>query len=304
MPSSSPNWIADALDRLAKLPCGYHVGDPSAAEPIALAALALLGADRPDDARNHLHWLATSGQKSDGSVAPYESLQWPGWSTPLAIIVAVFASHSDAAKTLPTIDLAHAKSWLVAAEGKTLGKTPEFGHDGMLVGWPWVLGTHSWQEPTAWSVLALRSLGLSDHPRTREGVRLLIDRLLPEGGCNYGNTYVLGQKLRAQVEPTGLAMLALAGEPSDDLRIAYSLQFLTANLLSFTTPISLAYGLLGLCAHQKIPSDSAAWLESAYRQTLQREPAPLPIALLTLAAQGNDCLLLKIGNMHPRETPT
>ena len=31
--------------------------------------------------------------------------------------------------------------------------------------------------------------------RTREGVRLLRDRLLPDGGCNYGNTTVLGQTL-------------------------------------------------------------------------------------------------------------
>ena len=304
MPSSSQLWISDALDRLAKMPCGYHAGDPSAAEPIALAALALLGAGRIDEARNHLRWLATAGQKPDGSVAPYETLQWPGWPTPLAIVAAVFASQSADNKILPDIDLARAKTWLLGAKGKTLEKTPEFGHDGMLVGWPWVLGTHSWQEPTAWSVLALKALGLFDHPRTREGVRLLIDRLLPEGGCNYGNTYVLGQKLRAQVEPTGLAMLALAGEPSDDLRIPYSLQFLTTNLSASTTPISLSYGLLGLAAHHQPPAESTIWLESAYHQTINREPAALPIALLVLAAQGDDCPLMKIENSQLHETHT
>jgi hypothetical protein len=304
MPSPSPAWITDALDRLAKIPCGYHAGDPSAAEPIALAALALMGAGQFDNARSHLEWLASAGQKSDGNVAPYESLQWPGWPTSLAIIASVFVSRFADIKTFPAFDLARAKTWLLAAEGKTLEKTSEFGHDGMLVGWPWVLGTHSWQEPTAWSVLALKAIGLSDHQRTREGVRLLIDRLLPEGGCNYGNTYVLGQKLRAQVEPTGLAMMALAGDQSDDLRIPYSLQFLTANLSTSTTPIYLAYGLLGVAAHQKTPVDSSAWLELAYQRTVNREPAPLPISLLTLAGQGADCLLLKIERQQVQRIPT
>jgi hypothetical protein len=304
MPNPPPAWMTDALDHLAKMPCGYHAGDPSAAEPIALATLALIGAGRLNETRNHFDWLVSAGQKSDGNVTPFESLQWPGWPTSLAIIASVSASRLANNKTSPAFDLARATTWLFAAEGKTLEKTSEFGHDGMLVGWPWVLGTHSWQEPTAWSVLALKALGLSDHQRTREGVRLLIDRLLPEGGCNYGNTYVLGQKLRAQVEPTGLAMLALAGEQSDDLRIPYSLQFLTENLSATTTTISLAYGLLGLAAHQKTPVDSSAWLEMAYQRTVNRELAALPIALLTLASQGSDCLLLKIDRQQVQQIPT
>jgi hypothetical protein len=130
---------------------------------------------------------------------------------------------------------------------------------------------------------------------------LLIDRLLPEGGCNYGNTYVLGQKLRAQVEPTGLTMLALAGQHSDDLRIAYSLQFLSKNLSSATTPISLAYGVLGLTANHQAPVDSVSWLETAYRETIQRESGALPIALLALAAQGENCLLIKIARSKAQE---
>src|SRR5262249_35705100 len=164
---------------------------------------------------------------------------------------------------------------------------------GMLVGWPWVIGTHSWQEPTAWSVLALKFLGFATHPRTREGVRLLIDRLLPEGGCNYGNTYVLGQKLRPQIEPSGLTLLALAGEDSDDPRISRTIKYIAAAISEQTTPISLSYGLIGQNAHRRAPADAAAWLESAYARTIKREPAPLTIALLVLAAQGAECPLIK-----------
>ena len=86
------------------------------------------------------------------------------------------------------------------------------GHDTTLQGWPWVVGTHSWVEPTAINVLALRSAGQAGHPRCREAVKLLLDRQLPEGGWNYGNTTVLGHVLRPQVQPTGLALAALAGE--------------------------------------------------------------------------------------------
>ena len=290
MLSLSSNWIADALDRLAKSPAGYHVGGPTAAEPSALAALALLGAGRIDDAKPHLKWLAENQISGDGSSSPLSGLHWPGWPTPLAIIACVVAKQNLADFG---IQMGRAKQWLLSEEGKTLEKSPEFGHDGMLVGWPWVNGTHSWQEPTAWSVLALKSLGLATHPRTREGVRLLIDRLLPEGGCNYGNTYVLGQKLRPQVEPSGLTLLALAGEDSDDPRISRTIKYVASAISEPTTPISLGYGLVGLTAHRRAPADAAAWLESAYAHTIKRESSSLPIALLVLAAQGDDCPLIK-----------
>ena len=38
-----------------------------------------------------------------------------------------------------------------------------------LIGWPWAENNFSWTEPTVWSCLALRRLGLGDHQRVREG---------------------------------------------------------------------------------------------------------------------------------------
>jgi hypothetical protein len=289
MQPSAVSWISEALDRLAKR-ASYQSGGPIATEPSALAALALIGAGRNNDSQPHLRWLAQSQIAAGGSVPPYSGLARPGWPTPLAILAAA-AAHT--AGSDPVLSIDQAKNWLLSTEGKTLKQTPEFGHDGMLVGWPWALETHSWQEPTAWSVLALKSLDLADHPRTREGVRLLIDRLLPNGGCNYGNTYVLGQRLRAHVEPSGLTLVALAGETADDPRIPATIGYVASALSDHTTPISLSYGLLGLTAHHRTPASADAWLEAAYTRAIKREPSALTIALLVLAAQGEDCLLIK-----------
>jgi hypothetical protein len=137
-------------------------------------------------------------------------------------------------------------------------------------------------------VLAIKSVGRGDHPRAREAVRLLIDRLLPEGGCNYGNTVVMDQVLRPHLEPTGLAMLALAGEADTTGRIAKSLDYLARELSLRTAAASLAYGLMGLAAHDRLPVNAGSWLEAAYRRTAAHEAAPYRLALVALAALGAD----------------
>jgi hypothetical protein len=284
------SWDDEAIERLSSAgPCGYSADGPPSAEPTALAAIALLGAGRGDKAKPHLQWLADNQINPGGSVPPLPGLGWPGWTTPLAIVAAVT---SNAQSGESNFRLSEAKQWLLSAEGKKLENVREIGHDGTLIGWPWVLGTHSWQEPTAWSVLALKSLGLAAHARTREGVRLLVDRLLPTGGCNYGNTYVLGQRLRAHLEPSGLALMALAGESSDDPRIPATIGYVAAALSDETTPVSLSYGLMGLTAHRQAPASAAAWLAAAYARTIKRQASPLTSALLVLAAQGEDCPLI------------
>ena len=284
--------MSDALELLRHAPCGYRDGSTPAAEPTALAALALLGANRFGDAQPHLQWLSAH-QAHDGCVPPLGDLNQPGWPTPLAIVAFAAANHDNATATV-NFDTEAAKRYLLSISGKTLEPSPQYGHNGQLVGWPWVDGTHSWQEPTATAVLALKSIGLWDHPRTREGVRLLIDRLLVTGGCNYGNTVVLGQKLRPHVEPTGIALVAIAGEKSDDPRVDRSVQYLLGALNNETTPISLSYGLLGLAAHDHFPDQASNWLEAAFRHVKYKQPSPLDVALLVLAAQGSECPLITL----------
>ena len=177
--------------------------------------------------------------------------------------------------------------------GETSERQEYTGHDTMLVGWPWVVGTHSWVEPTAMSVLALRATGLGKHPRAREAVRLLEDRLLSTGGCNYGNTIVLGQTLRPHVEPTGAAMMALGGEPDRSGRMSRAIAYLESTLGPTTTPASLAYGLLGLAAHGRVPSQAAAWLAACTAQSLRRQSS-LELALLGLAVLEAACPLVTL----------
>jgi hypothetical protein len=172
-------------------------------------------------------------------------------------------------------------------------QTSEMGHNTQLVGWSWAEGTHSWIEPTAFHILALKASGHLDDPRTREGVTLLLDRQLPSGGCNYGNTSVLGQMLRPHVQPTGIALLALVGEQDQGNRIAKSVAWLKKATSKETTPASLAWGLLGLAAHGVKMPDAPKWMEAAVNHVHSHDGSPHKLALLTLASVGPKTLTPK-----------
>ena len=128
------------------------------------------------------------------------------------------------------------------------------GHDATLQGWPWVDGTYSWMEPTAINVLALRSADQAAHSRCREATKMLLDRQLPEGGWNYGNTTVLGHVLRPHIQSTGLALAALADETAIRPKVSRSVEWLEHALSAntTTTPRSVI-ALLGLLEHRVWP---------------------------------------------------
>lgn len=293
-------WIDELSARLAEqLPCGYQPTGPASTEPTALAALALLSGGRHGAALKALAWLADR-QAADGSVGPTATQPAPQWATGWSLLAALAVRQSAeltggfASTTTRSFDIDRAIIWLLEEKGKGQPRTSDVGHDVSLVGWPWVNGTHSWVEPTAISVLALKAAGDGKHPRVRQAVLLLTDRLLSGGGCNYGNTIVLGQELRPHVQPSGLAMLALAGESDVNGRIARTLDYLTTELSPSTTSASLAFGLLGLAAHGRLPANWLAWLEAAYRRTIARDAAAYPLALIALAAHGANSPLITL----------
>ena len=285
--------IDDILNDLAAGPCwAYRADGPVAAEPMALAALALCGHGRISDAWRACQRLALLAA-ADGSVGVSASEATPCWPTSLAIAAWNAASrHADSALPTQWRDAAQrGVEWLLSAGGDVQPRNPDLGHDTTLRGWPWVLGTHSWVEPTALAVMALKSAGLGEHPRVREAVNLLVDRLLPEGGCNYGNTTVLGQTLRPHVAPSGLALAALRGERDDGGQIERTIAYLQRTLNRQTTSLSLAYGLIGLAAHDRLPAAADAWLASAAARG-GREATPFKRALVALAILKTDCPLL------------
>lgn len=108
-------------------------------------------------------------------------------------------------------------------------------------------GTHSWVEPTAIAVLALRANGHADHPRVSEAVRMLMDRRLGHGGWNYGNTVVFGAELKPMPDATGMALAALQGMVSRD-DIQSGLDYLVSEFDQCLTPQTFAWGRLGLAA--------------------------------------------------------
>ena len=282
------------ITQLAESPvCGYLAQDTGATEPTALVALALAAHGQRDAARQAADWLAVT-QATDGSVSVRRNTDGPRWPTSLSVLAwhvvdrVAFAERIDRAVT-----------WMLSIRGKTQARSSEIHHDSTLAAWPWVVGTHAWIEPTALHVLALKATGYGDHPRVREAVRMLVDRQIPGGGCNYGNTGVLGQTLWPHVQPTGLALWALGGENLGAGRIKASVAWLQQALCQRTTCMSLAWGLLGLRAQDAhlgdtIPSGAADWIEQAHARNAAGQCSAYKTALLLLAAgavAGRDCLI-------------
>lgn len=272
-------WLDRALDFLKQQPiCGYAPASAPATEPTALAALALLAHGEDAAARKACNWLADL-QQASGSVSVRAGEDEPGWPTSLAVLAwhAIDERHYSTA-------IERAAAWILSARGETLEQSGEYGHNTEIAAWSWAESTHSWIEPTAFHVFALKATGHADHPRVRDGVRMLLDRQLPAGGCNYGNTVVLGQTLRPHVQPTGIALLALRDEK--DRRITKSVAWLLRSIGPETTAVSLAWALLGLRRHDALPAESEPWLAAAAERVMARDQSPHKLALLALAAKG------------------
>jgi hypothetical protein len=290
-----PDWIAEARKRLIRLfssgrGWGYKGNGMVGTEPTALALLALRATQTSDERSPQatdqaVRWLA-SIQNPNGSVGISQVLSSPEWPTPYTIL-AWSALEECAEQT------ARATDWLLECRGSSLKNDPEvFAHDATIVGWPWVTETHSWIEPTAMAVLALRKQGLSRHERVREGLRLIINRSIPTGGWNYGNNIVYGSTLRAQPTDTGMALAALRGVHSADAVVASACAYLESIIRDLRSPQSLCWALLGLTAWERRPPDALKWLEEAYVRAIAHAERAPQLSYLLLAASGRSLELL------------
>ncbi|MEX2187048.1 MAG: hypothetical protein WD875_09655 [Pirellulales bacterium] len=266
---------------------GYTPDGPGATEPTALAALAFLAERDFDGARGACTWLAQH-QNRDGSLGVCEGQADPCWPTSLAILAwetAIVRRPWPGVEGLrPAVRAA--LEWLTTTKGESLRRNPQFGHDTTLVGWPWVAGTHSWIEPTAFAVMALRATGNAEHPRCQQAIRLLIDRQLSTGGCNYGNTFVLGQELLPHTLPSAISLLALARFNIDDPRIEKSLKWLHEAVEHEHGTPSLCFGLLALAAHDRPHPKTNALIAAAEHRVSKRRASGYQLALLSHAALG------------------
>lgn len=208
-------------------------------------------ADVPEQACARLR----EAQSDDGRVGVSREHHDSYWPTSLAILAWRDSPASHQAQ-------GRAVQFLIETTGSHPQKKPgdPWTHDTALKGWSWIAGTHAWVEPTALAIVALRAVGLRKHDRVSEGIRMLLDRQLPHGGWNVGNTITFGRELHPNPEATGAALTALAGVV--DLQTVFrSLDYLQGEVDRLRTPISLGWVLLGLAAWGAWPSNGTALVE-------------------------------------------
>jgi hypothetical protein len=254
-------------------------GEPFRSDATAWAILALsrLAANHPllGPARDRL----ATAQGPDGRVSIGREHEEVFWPTALSIL----AWHGSEAHQTHS---SRGVLFLLKTTGQHRNKNPDdpVGHDPSIPGWPWIDGTHSWIEPTALSVIALKAAGHGKHDRVREAIRMMLDRQLPHGGWNYGNTTVYGRELHPMPESTGAALFGIAGQVEQGT-VARSLGYLQGEVDRLRTPISLGWGLLGLAAWDLWPSNGSALIERCLaNQVRYGEYDTSALGLLLLAA--------------------
>ena len=181
-------------------------------------------------------------QLPDGRVELMEGFNSAWWPTPLAVLAWKKAEGFEN-------EVSAAVNFLLDASGRHFPKEKDspVGHDTSIRGWSWIENTHSWIEPTAISILALKANGNGRHDRVLEAVRMILDRQLLTGGWNYGNTTVFHRELLPMPEHTGQALCALSGYVQAP-EVQKSIDYLKNQLPGLRTPLSLCWCLFGLRA--------------------------------------------------------
>jgi hypothetical protein len=182
---------------------GYARGRRSRIEPTCWAALALGHSEgRAPDVESLRAWKRQAELLVDVPAAPPNNAF-------NALTALTFLQHPSAAP------LAHPiVARLIQSKGLRFGQHEALRQDNSIQAWPWIEGTASWVEPTAWCLLALKKVRGRSHDeevaaRIQDGEHLLVDRVCRDGGWNYGNSEVYGQALWPYVPTTAVALLAM-----------------------------------------------------------------------------------------------
>jgi hypothetical protein len=143
--------------------------------------------------------------------------------------------------------------WFWRWKFKTADRNVRFDPD--KYGWPWISGSASWVIPTAFSIIAIKQFTICNRSTASEkrihlGVDMLLDRACVDGGWNSGNSVVYGVPLRAHVEATAIALLALQDEPRSEL-IQKSLAWLKKQAARVDSVSSLGWCILSLFVYQE-----------------------------------------------------
>ncbi|MFN4260612.1 MAG: DUF362 domain-containing protein [Gemmataceae bacterium] len=275
---------------------GYVAGQSAQLEPTCLAILAL--SLEPERFANEIQTGVKTlhrFRQADGSYRPSTGRQEVVWPTAQVLFVLATLGQDQEVARASAARLLEVRGEALKDE-KEAAKTLDI--DCRLQGWPWSRGNFSWVEPTAWACLALQRLGCQRQPRVEEGMRLLLDRALDQGGVNYGSKHVFGRPTEPIPTLTALMMLALQRQPQSPQR-ARALEYLLHQAETAENLDHLGWIKLALDAYRHQPNvdgilpklDERIAATHDRRQSLNWvQPSPMREALTALAlgtARGN-----------------
>lgn len=236
---------------------GYFPGKRSWLEPTVYSAIALSG----EPAADRAFGLVQSWALKDGGWRVSTEVVDSNWTSALGLNLYVSRAVEDQAfrKSL------HLLLRTLGTEGNVLSRIAQalwqpFELDNSVSGWPWLKGCASWVEPTVHSVISLTKilpkLQAREAELARERVALaeamLRDRQCEDGGWNYGNRRILGEKLPSYPELTGLGLLGLQRTEwsGRNAAIQKAQQYLNSNISPLGVAwLSLAMRVNGLSEH-------------------------------------------------------
>jgi hypothetical protein len=236
---------------------------PSWTEPTCYAILAVRSAGGPEQAVGRAcEWLVRR-QRKDGGWPPSPDVGRSTHVTSLAVLALTGVAGYDRVAD-------DGVEWLftqAGAETSLLARITRFAMGTQSsatdhAGWPWFPGAAAWVIPTSLAICALsaRRRGKYGRPiaqRVAEARRFLWSRRCPDHGWNHGGLFRAGEMPVSYPETTGIALLALAGDPrTADLELS-----LRCGERHAAAPMSCEgenWLRLGLGAYGRIPASTAA----------------------------------------------
>jgi hypothetical protein len=221
---------------------GYAAGRRSRIEPTCWASLALGHSEgRAPDVESLRAWNRQDNWLVDVPGTP------PNIAFNALAALTLLQEPSTAPLAQPIV------SRLIQTKGLTFPQSEVLRQDSSIQAWPWVDGTASWVEPTAWCLLLLKKARSHSHSREASeriqvGERFLFDRVCHDGGWNYGNKEVYGTKLWPYVPTTALALLAMRDHRTHSV-VARILEQLKKDVASERSVSSIALTMICLRAY-------------------------------------------------------
>jgi hypothetical protein len=226
-------------------------------EPTVYSILAMRAAGENGGAARGVRWLRRAA-RPDGGFSPQAGVAESSWVTALVALLPPeelgMEVHRRAIRWLldttgyESTPVYRLRQWLLGAS-----RPP----DQAFAGWPWTRGAAAWVGPTSLAILALEKEGRRRPSaeiarRIAEGRKYLVTRSCHEGGWNHGAPQALGYASGPYPETTGMALAALRGVDTPEVRRAIGMA--QRFLADSRSADAINWLGLGLMAHGGMPA--------------------------------------------------